>query len=70
MLAVSILPLVEVDAEFHEFGDALGAFGDDLPNGVLVAKTGSSIQRVSNVQLEGILVTHHTSHAALRPGCI
>ena len=68
MVAVAIFPLVKVDAEFHEFSNALGAFGDDLAHGVLVAEARPRIESVTDVEFKRILVTHHTSHSALRPG--
>ena len=68
MVAVSIFALVEVDAELHQLSDSLRAFGNDFAHGVLVAESRPRIKSVSDVEFEGILVTHHTGHAALGPG--
>ena len=70
MVAVSIVALVEVHAELHQLGDALRAFGDDLAHGILVAEARPRIESVADVEFEGILVTHHTGHAALCPSGI
>ena len=65
--AVAVFALVEMHSEAGEFGNALGALGDDGANDILVAKAGAGGERVADVEVEGILAAHHTGHTALGP---
>ncbi len=61
---------VEVHTHLAEFGNTSRTFGDHGANGLLVTKTRPGDQRVANVQVEGILLAHHTGHTSLSPGGI
>ena len=66
--SVAVLTLVEMHAKSGQFGDAGGAFGDDRFDDLLAAKSRAGRESVLDMEVEGILVAHHASHAALRPG--
>ena len=65
--AVAVFAVIEVDAEFHEFGNAGGSLGDDGANDIRVAKPGSGLEGVADVEFERILVAHHAGNPALGP---
>ena len=62
------IPLVKVQAEFHQFMNPRRAFLHHRLDRRRIAQARARLERVANMQLEGIFAARHAGHTALRPG--
>src|SRR5437899_1045783 len=51
------LPLVETHADFLQFADRIRSFGNDCEHDFLITKSRARLERVANMEFEGIFVT-------------